>query len=69
MAVASGSSSSSTQAGSRADPVARVTWSAGDSAPGARGTVVQFCLGSSVPLITCVRHGVWHWQLEVQLRA
>ena len=31
-----------------------VTWSAGDLAPGARGTV---CLGSSesVPLITCVR--------------
>ena len=36
------------------DPVAtRVTWSAGDSAPGARGTV---CLGtgSSFPMIACV---------------
>ena len=49
-----GSSSSSSRGSSRADPVARVTWSAGDAAPGpgARGPV---CLGSSVPLISCVR--------------
>ena len=37
---------------SRADSVARVTRSTGDSVPGARGTV---CLGSSFFLNTCVR--------------
>ena len=38
--------SRSTTSNTRADSAARVTRSAGDSAPGARGTV---CLGSSFP--------------------